>query len=82
MKNKTTIRISKSAQANLALIIDSVGCNQTAAIENALAVYASLLQGCKPTPLALDGAIAPDNQQVLPADVLDGDGILPEPPRQ
>ena len=35
-----------------------------------------------PTPLALDGAIAPDNQQVLPADVLVGEGTLPEPPRQ
>lgn len=34
------------------------------------------------TPLALDGAIAPDNQQVLPADVLVGEGTLPEPPRQ
>jgi len=36
----------------------------------------------RPTPLALDGAIAPDNQQVLPADVLVGEGTLPEPPRQ
>lgn len=34
------------------------------------------------TPLALDGAIAPDNQQVLPVDVLVGEGTLPEPPRQ
>jgi len=34
------------------------------------------------TPLALDGANAPDNQQVLPADVLAGEGALPEPPRQ
>jgi site-specific DNA-methyltransferase (adenine-specific) len=34
------------------------------------------------TPLALDGAIAPDFQQVLPADVLVGEGTLPEPPRQ
>lgn len=34
------------------------------------------------TPLALDGAIAPDNQQVSPADVLVGEGTLPEPPRQ
>ena len=34
------------------------------------------------TPRALDGAIAPDNQQVLPADVLVGEGTLPEPPRQ
>jgi hypothetical protein len=34
------------------------------------------------TPLALDGANAPDNQQVLPADVLVGEGNLPEPPRQ
>ena len=34
------------------------------------------------TPLALDGAIAPDNQQVLPADVLVGEGTLPESPRQ
>jgi len=34
------------------------------------------------TPLALDGAIAPDNQQVLPADVLVGEGTLPETPRQ
>jgi hypothetical protein len=34
------------------------------------------------TPLALDGAIALDNQQVLPADVLVGEGTLPEPPRQ
>lgn len=40
------------------------------------------VRGCGLTPLALDGAIAPDNQQVLPADVLDGDGVLPEPPRQ
>lgn len=36
----------------------------------------------RPTPLAADGAIAPDNQQVLPADVLAGDGNPPEPPRQ
>jgi len=34
------------------------------------------------TPLALDGANAPDFQQSFPADVLDGDGVLPEPPRQ
>ena len=34
------------------------------------------------TPLALDGATLPDNQQVLPADVLVGEGTLPEPPRQ
>jgi hypothetical protein len=34
------------------------------------------------TTLALDGAIALDNQQVLPADVLVGEGTLPEPPRQ
>lgn len=34
------------------------------------------------TPLALDGATAPDNQQVLPADVLVDEGTLPEPPRQ
>ena len=32
------------------------------------------------TPLALDGAKAPDFQHSFPADVLDGDGILPEPP--
>jgi hypothetical protein len=37
---------------------------------------------CSPTPLALDGANAPDFQQSFPADVLDGDGVLPEPPRQ
>ncbi len=36
----------------------------------------------QPTPLALDGATLPDNQQVLPADVLVGEGTLPEPPRQ
>jgi hypothetical protein len=46
---KTTIRLSVSAQANLALILDSVGCNQTAAIENALAVYAAFLQWRNPT---------------------------------
>lgn len=34
----------------------------------------------QPTQLALDGAIAPDNQQVLPADVLVGEGTLPDPP--
>lgn len=34
------------------------------------------------TPLALDGANAPDFQQSFPADVLDVDGVLPEPPRQ
>lgn len=34
------------------------------------------------TPLALDGANAPDFQHEFPADVLDGDGVLPEPPRQ
>ena len=34
------------------------------------------------TQRALDGAIAHDNQQVLPADVLVGEGTLPEPPRQ
>jgi hypothetical protein len=34
------------------------------------------------TPLALDGAVATDNQQVSPADVLEGEGTLPEPPRQ
>ena len=34
------------------------------------------------TPRALDGSIAPDNQQVLPADVLVGECTLPEPPRQ
>lgn len=32
--------------------------------------------------LAPDGATPPDNQQVLPADVLVGEGTLPEPPRQ
>jgi hypothetical protein len=32
------------------------------------------------TPLALDGAIAPDNQQILTTDVLVGEGTLPEPP--
>ena len=36
----------------------------------------------RPTKRAVDGAIAPDNQQVLPADVLVGEGTLPEPPRQ
>jgi len=65
MKSKTTIRISESAQANLALIIDSVGCNQTAAIENALAVYAALLQGRKPTLRAVDTATPSDNGAVL-----------------
>jgi hypothetical protein len=34
------------------------------------------------TPLALDGANAPDFQQLFPADVLDGEGTLPKPPRQ
>jgi DNA modification methylase len=34
------------------------------------------------TPLALDGANAPDFQHEFPADVLDGDSVLPEPPRQ
>ena len=33
------------------------------------------------TPLALDGATAPITSGDLPADVLDGDGDLPEPPR-
>lgn len=65
MKAKTTIRISESAQVNLALIIDSVGCNQTAAIENALAVYAALLQGRKPTLHALDTATPSQNGAVL-----------------
>ena len=36
----------------------------------------------RPTPLALYGATLPDNQQVLPADVLVGEGTLPEPPHQ
>lgn len=44
-----------------------------------LALY---IRKIRPTSLALDGAIAPDNQQVLPADVLEGEGALPEPPRQ
>ena len=44
--------------------------------------YELFLPGTRPTPLALDGAIAHDNQQVLPADVLVGEGTLPEPPRQ
>lgn len=60
MKQKTTIRLSPSAQVNLARIIDSVGCNQTAAIENALAVYAALLSGAQPTPFAADTRYAPD----------------------
>lgn len=34
------------------------------------------------TPLALDGAAAPKASGDLPADVLDGEGTLPEPPRQ
>lgn len=34
------------------------------------------------TPLALDGANAPDFQHEFPAEVLVGDGVLPEPPRQ
>lgn len=34
------------------------------------------------TPPALDGTTLPDNQQSFPADVLDGDGVLPEPHRQ
>ena len=34
------------------------------------------------TKRPLDGANAPDYQQSFPADVLDGDGVLPEPPRQ
>lgn len=68
MKQKTTIRFSESAQANLARIIDSVGCNQTAAIENALAVYAALLSGAQPTLRqpdtrhALEGGQVSDNQ--------------------
>ena len=37
-------------------------------------------QNSRPTLHALDGAIALDNQQVLPADVLVGEGTLPEPP--
>lgn len=32
--------------------------------------------------LALDGAAAPKASGDLPADVLDGEGDLPEPPRQ
>jgi site-specific DNA-methyltransferase (adenine-specific) len=35
-----------------------------------------------PTPLALDGATAPMTSGDLPADVLVGEGTLPEPPRQ
>lgn len=38
--------------------------------------------GCKLTPLALDGATAPITSGDLPADVLVGEGTLPEPPRQ
>jgi hypothetical protein len=34
------------------------------------------------TPLALDGATAPKASGDTPADVLDGDGDLPESPRQ
>lgn len=34
------------------------------------------------TPLALDGASAPMTSGDLPADVLDVEGTLPEPPRQ
>ena len=34
------------------------------------------------TPLALDGATAPMTGGDLPADVLEGEGTLPEPPRQ
>ena len=34
------------------------------------------------TPLALDGATAPMTGGDLPADVLVGEGTLPEPPRQ
>jgi len=50
VKSKTTVRLSESAQANLAQIIRSTGCNQTAAIENALAVYVAFLSGAQEFP--------------------------------
>ena len=51
-------------------------------IEFAQNMAMSLRAAKRPTPRALDVAIAPDNQQVLPADVLVDEGTLPEPPRQ
>lgn len=44
--------------------------------------FVVFMSGRNPTPFALDGATLPDNQQVFPADVLVGEGTLPEPPRQ
>lgn len=41
-----------------------------------------LMQERSLTPLALDGAKAPDFQHSFPADVLVGEGALPKPPRQ
>jgi hypothetical protein len=50
--------------------------------EKKLAHQSSLFAETHLTPLALDVATAPITSGDLPADVLVGEGTLPEPPRQ
>lgn len=49
-------------------------CNEVFSFGNKSHVEVEAKQHICPTPLALDGAIAPDNQQSFPADVLVGEG--------
>ena len=75
------IHMEHSAKNDFAMIGDDFDTAVTCETMP-LAICRSALLARGLTPLALDGAIATDNQQVLPADVLVGEGALPKPPRQ